>query len=100
MGWVYDKDNDRLVPCGSLPPKRNAFGRGPAVISDEMSPLKNMADGKRYTSKRAFEAEVRARGCEIVGNEDVAKHTPRPPDPTETIKEDIERAWSYHGGDV
>lgn len=99
MAWVYDKENDRLVPKGSLPPKRNHFGTGPMVISDEMPATQNMADGKHYTSKRQFEAEVRARGCEIIGNEDATKHTPPPPGPPDNT-EIIEAAWSYHGGDA
>lgn len=99
MALVYDKENDRLVPKGSLPPKRAHFGSGPYVISDEMPSLVNMADGKRYTSKRAFEAEVRAHdNCEIVGNEDVSKHTAPIPEPDFTP--DIERAWSELGGDA
>jgi hypothetical protein len=101
MSLVYDKQNDRLVPKGSLPPKRAHFGTGPAVITDEMPPTRNMVDGKYYTSKRAFESEVRARGnCEIVGNEDIAKHTPPPADPTLDIIDDVQRAWSELGGDA
>lgn len=38
------------------------------LISDHCD-LKSMADGKRYTSKSRYKAELRARGYEIVGNE-------------------------------
>ena len=31
--------------------------------------LRSMADGKHYTSKSRYKAELRARGYEIVGNE-------------------------------
>lgn len=36
--------------------------------------LKNMADGKHYTSKSRLRAEYRARGVEEVGNEGVRDH--------------------------
>lgn len=99
MALVYDKENDRLVPKGSLPPKRAFFGHGPMVISDEMPPMKNMADGKTYTSKRAFEAEVRGvGGCEIIGNEDLSKHVAPIPEPDFTPE--IAAAWSELGGDA
>lgn len=39
------------------------------VIRDEMDPVRHPADGKIYTSKRAFRKTTRAAGCEEVGNE-------------------------------
>lgn len=100
VAMVYDKATDSLVPKGSLPPKTNYFGPAPYVISDEMPRAQNMCDGKHYTSKRAFEAEVRGHGCEIIGNEDGVKHTPPKVDPTKTIIDDVQRAWSELGGDA
>ena len=96
--WVYDSVNKCLVPKGTLPPKINNFGRGPMVIGDEMESLVNMADGKRYTSKRKFEGEVRARGLEIVGNENSGAHTAeiKPHDWTK----EAAQAWSIHGGEA
>lgn len=100
VAMVYDRENDRLVPKGSLPPKTNFFGRSAYVISDEMSPAQNMCDGKQYTSKRAFEAEVRGHGCDIIGNEDGVKYTAPKADPTKEIVNDVHRAWSILGGDA
>jgi hypothetical protein len=100
VAMVYDKESGKLVPKGSLPPKINNFGRSAYVISDEMPHAQNMCDGKHYTSKRAFEAEVRGHGCEIIGNEDSVKHTPPKADPTKEIINDVQRAWSELGGDA
>ena len=64
------------------------------VISDNLDYTMNPADGKRYTSKAKYYAAVRAKGCEIVGND---KSPPRPkaemPDPTQ----DIVNAMRQHG---
>jgi hypothetical protein len=41
----------------------------PSVIRDEMEPLRNMADGRRYTSKAKFRQATRDAGCVEIGNE-------------------------------
>jgi hypothetical protein len=41
----------------------------PMIISDALDDVFNHADGKRYSSKRAYERAVREAGCVIVGNE-------------------------------
>lgn len=46
----------------------------PMLIRDCMDATLNPADGKRYTSKREYYRAVRRAGCEIVGNENMAKH--------------------------
>lgn len=48
------------------------FGHGLSVIGDVLPDMWNPADGKRYSSKRAYQKAVRAAGCEIVGNENIA----------------------------
>jgi hypothetical protein len=45
----------------------------PYVITDEMGPLRHMADGKYYTSKHKFRAATKAAGCVEIGNEEVVK---------------------------
>jgi hypothetical protein len=49
---------DYQAPTG---PRLHIIGDSADVVS--------MADGKRYTSKSRYKAELRARGYEIVGNE-------------------------------
>lgn len=64
----------------------------PMLIRDSMEPTLNPANGKRYDSKRAYEAAVRAAGCEIVGNEKVTAATrPEIDDPVHDIKAAIEQ---------
>lgn len=66
----------------------HAGGSGPNVIRDELPDLMNHADGKRYSSKRAFERAVRAAGCEIVGNEKLTRREV----PLDPVGPDIKRA--------
>ena len=56
-------DNHRDAPW----PKSDLAA--PMIISDALDNVFNHADGKRYTSKRAYERAVRAAGCVIVGDE-------------------------------
>lgn len=63
----------------------------PNIILDGMDYVMNHADGKRYTSKRAYERAVRAAGCVITGNEDTSKYVKRQESPSD-IKDDIRRA--------
>lgn len=62
----------------------------PNVISDNMDPTFNHADGRRYDSKRAFEKAVRATGNEIIGN-DTSIMRLRPP-VNEVGGHDVKRA--------
>ncbi len=61
------------------------------IISDTLDYVMNPADGRRYSSKAKYYAAVRAKGCEIVGNENV-KAAPRPQldDPINDIRRAIE----------
>lgn len=52
----------------------------PMIIRDglgDLDGLYNHADGRRYTSKRAFERAVADAGCVVVGNERI-QDRPRP----------------------
>lgn len=55
---------------------------GPAsayVISDNMDPIRSMADGRTYDSKSRYRTELRARGCYEVGNDRMdSRPTPLP----------------------
>lgn len=55
------------------------------IISDTLDYVRNPADGKVYTSKGKYYRAVRAAGCEIVGNEKMARR----PTPIDDPKNDI-----------
>lgn len=77
----------KLVPkhlAGPHPLSGRPVGRGATVITDEMAPMKSMLDGKRYTSKRGYEAHVRSRGHDIVGND--TAYLERPTEAPDTSK--------------
>jgi hypothetical protein len=60
----------------------------PMVIKDDLDYTLNPANGRRYTSKRAYYKAVRAAGCEIVGNEtQTRRETPADP-----VGPDVQRA--------
>lgn len=62
----------------------------PMLIRDAMDDVINPVNGKPYDSKRAYERDVRAAGCVIVGNE---KHdTVHMPPPVPGVEEDIKQA--------
>lgn len=70
QSYVYR--DGKLIPkhlAGPHPLSGRPAGRGAHVIRDEMEPMKSMLDGKLYTSKRRYEAHVRSRGHDIVGND-------------------------------
>jgi len=64
----------------------------PAVHSDEMAPLRHMADGKHYTSKAKFREATKAAGCVEIGNEPVFRSRKPVPLSLEKRREDIRRA--------
>lgn len=78
------------------PPQRSDYP-APYVVSDAMGGihgLKSMADGRIYDSKRKYRAELRAHGCEEVGNEQ-RPDTLRPfSDRTyvEDVRDDVQQA--------
>src|SRR3546814_14272367 len=50
------------------------------IISDSMEPIRSMADGRMYDSKRRYRSALRARGLIEVGNERVEQRpAPKPP---------------------
>ncbi|MCA3704258.1 MAG: hypothetical protein INF12_14645 [Methylobacterium sp.] len=74
--------------------EREYTGGGLSVIRDHLDDIVNPADGKRYSSKRAYYAAVRAAGCEIVGNENLAsveRNRPRIDGPGVELKRAFER---------
>lgn len=80
--WIWCNDQKALIPKSQYVRRmaeaavacRSGLPR-PMIIKDGLDDLYSHADGQRYTSKRAYERSVKAAGCEIVGNEDLSKHT-------------------------
>lgn len=89
--WIYRDGQFVELDLEAPRPAR----KGPYVISDNMDYVLSHADGKRYTSKTKYRAELAARGFVEVGNERVDVRKPFEPVGVEqTIKEAIERAKS------
>ena len=87
--WVWDPIKQAVVPKHEKTPTDGTFH----VISDGLDYVVNPADGKRYTSKRAYYAAVRAHGCEIVGNENTAsveRNRPKLDRPAHELKRVLE----------
>ena len=65
----YVVRNGQLEPKRWSPsPARSALPC-PAIRSDGMDAIQSMADGQRYDSKSAYYASLKAKGCEIVGDD-------------------------------
>lgn len=71
------------------------FGERPAlapfVRPDGMDPIQSMVSGQFFDSRSAYYREVRAAGCEIVGN-DVNGFGPRPGYQPGDVAADIKRS--------
>lgn len=100
--WVFDNETQSLIPKSEY--HRAKFAKieharsnipTPHVINDGLDYMFSHADGRRYTSKRAYEKAVRAAGCQIVGNEDITKHISNPYDEAKheaDIRADVAKA--------
>jgi hypothetical protein len=92
-----------VIRDGQLVPKHlaaplHAAQRGPSIISDTLDGLLNPIDGKRYDSRKAYDAVARRAGLECIGNEDLAKHVGRRPESSSReIADSIKRAMWQHG---
>jgi hypothetical protein len=63
---VFVWRNNEWVPREEAPPVNFHY-----VITDEMAPVRSMADGQMYDSKSRIRSTYRARGLREVGNEKV-----------------------------
>lgn len=91
--FVWDRQLQKVVPVHLRTRPRVARSDLPCpmVISDQLDDIVNPADGQRYSSKSAYYKAVRAKGCEIVGNEKpTAAPRPQLDDPVHDIKRAIE----------
>ncbi len=92
--FIWDKSADKWVDIAEY--RLPAVRRGANIISDNLDYMFNHADGKRYTSKRAYDRAVRQAGCEIAGNE-ITPGRLRPPDRRTRPGVDIRRAMEKLG---
>lgn len=84
---LFFPDGRRLeVDPDYAPPPRPRL-----AIHGVKDPFKSMADGRYYTDTRTYEREVRARGYEIVGNEQKPFLEPEKPQ-MPPIEQDLLRA--------
>lgn len=83
--YVYDAESRKLITRREYDIKKAEMRREnrsafpvPHVISDTMTPIKSMIDGRDYDSKAAYYRSVRSAGCEIVGNDPSAMRPSAP----------------------
>ena len=86
------KDADEFGMVEKSP--ENNSSDAPYIISDEMQPLRHMADGKMYSSKHKFREATKAAGCVEIGNEDVTRPRKKVTLDRRQRREDIRRAIS------
>lgn len=94
--WVWDKREMRLVPKAEYYARRPQAARStavplPMITRTALDDVWNPVDGKRYTCSRTYEKAVRAKGCEIIGND--AKAEMQAPKEPPSAKADIARVW-------
>lgn len=70
MGQVFVyREGLGVIPIQEAPPLGYDARPNLGVITDEMPPTVNHADGNIYTSKHEFRRATRRAGCYEVGNE-------------------------------
>jgi hypothetical protein len=84
--WIQDPTTNRFVPEEEY--YRPAPNQAPLVMPD-ISPYRNVVDGKEITSRSHHRAFLRQHGLIEVGNEPLR---PRKPAPVPGLVDDIKRA--------
>lgn len=98
--WVWDRVNMMLVPKSEYLSRMAAVARStavplPQIARTSLDHVWNPVNGQRYTCSRNYERDVKAAGCEIVGNDaPTTKTVAEPP----SAKADIARAWDQLTG--
>ena len=93
-GW---HDVDHPWPDNCLPPRnltRSELAM-PQVARTALDDVWNPVNGQRYTNSRAFERDVKAKGCEIIGNDSSLLNYQQKPNEPDTvgIEQSVVRAW-------
>ena len=84
---VWDRKTRKMI----LKSEARRVSAGPSIIGD-IQDVRSMLDGKVYSSRKHYRDEVKARGCEIVGNDLNNQPMTTPTPDTPGLKEDIARA--------
>lgn len=75
-----------------LPPRGPASGLARPMVIGDTCEFRSMADGRVYTSKSAYRADLRARGLVEVGNDSSLSRGPSSYEPA-NVEQDIARAY-------
>ena len=94
---TYVLRDGKLVPKNQAAPLNPSHGQGPAIHPDFAEPVQNMADGKRYGSKRHYHDAVRAHGCRVIGNDFNNQPMSNPKYQSKGLRDDIKRAAGESG---
>jgi len=94
MGVVYVIRNGELVEKSKAEPLKRA---GHFIISDNLDYVRCTANGKRYTSKSRYTADVKAMGYQILGN-DKPQGRPKLEGHPERAGHALYRNWEKLGG--
>ena len=84
------RDGD-WVEASKAAPRNPVHGRGPMLIRDQMAPIRSMADGRMFDSKRGYYRSLKEQGREIVGD-DYAWTQQQPTYEPQDVGRDIKRA--------
>lgn len=96
---TYVMRDGQLVPKHLAPPLQRRGPRSdlprPMVISDTLHDVVHPATGERYSSKKKFRDETRARGLTEVGNEDFpVRQLPTEAETRQEIQREIAEAYN------
>lgn len=96
-GGLHDVNNWPDNHREWVPDNRSELA-APMVVSDSLDYMESQFDGKRYTSKRRYRAELRGRGYVEVGNENPGAHRARKDGKAHrtSVNESLQRAVSQH----
>jgi len=72
----------------------------PGITTSEREAFVSHADGKRYTCSKKYEAEVKARGYEIVGDAAIEMDDKPSAEYVAKLDDDIRTAYNNHEGET
>ena len=92
-GW-HDLDEPWPHNCRPEPNYSRSDLPLPQVARTSLDDLWNPVDGQKYSCSRNFEKAVKAKGCEIIGNDSSLRNArPKPIESPKGVGEDLKRAW-------
>lgn len=73
---------------------------GPGITNSEREAFVSQADGKVYTCAKKYEADIKAQGYEIVGDEPIDMSDKPDAAYEAKLDADIRRAYNNHEGET